>query len=100
MTDIQVISTNHSFVILASAGIKVHIVEPNELEETFKQVIEEKAKIIIYESSAEAVVLKLMDKEEESLYPIYLKMPTGDPGEDTLSELKNLIEKSIGISII
>ena len=101
MPEIVACSTNESFIILRSVGITVYV--DNDLEKVKEQISKyasSGSKIIIYDAVTEMYVQTLLEKYEESMYPIFLKLPSGTKNEDTLSELKSLIEKSIGISII
>lgn len=101
MSEIIACSTNDSFMILRSVGIDVFTDNSVEVvNEYIKNGIKEGAKIIIYDAFNEDFVQSILDKYEESLYPIFLKLPTGIKSEDTLLEIKKMIEKSIGISII
>ena len=101
MPEIVACSTNESFIILRSVGVTVYV--DNDLknvEEHIAKYASSDTKIIIYDAVSEAYVQTLLEKYEESMYPIFLKLPSGLKHEDTLSELKLLVEKSIGISII
>jgi vacuolar-type H+-ATPase subunit F/Vma7 len=100
MKDIKAISTNSSFLVLTSIGIDVEIVQKEELKKAFQKSVKDDFKIVIYDKTGEEILNEMLDKYDESLYPIFLKLPTGLEDEDTLLELKRIIEKSIGISII
>ena len=100
MKDIKAISTNSSFLVLTSIGIDVEIVQKEELKKAFQKSVKDDFKIVIYDKTGEEILNEMLDKYDESLYPIFLKLPTGLQDEDTLLELKRIIEKSIGISII
>lgn len=100
MKDIKAISTNSSFLVLTSIGIDVEIVQKEELKQAFQKSVNDDFKIVIYDKTGEEILNEMLDKYDESLYPIFLKLPTGLEDEDTLLELKRIIEKSIGISII
>jgi vacuolar-type H+-ATPase subunit F/Vma7 len=100
MKDIKAISTNSSFLVLTSIGIDVEIVQKEELKQAFQKSVKDDFKIVIYDKTGEEILNEMLDKYDESLYPIFLKLPTGLEDEDTLLELKRIIEKSIGISII
>ncbi|WP_026399759.1 V-type ATP synthase subunit F [Acholeplasma equifetale] len=100
MKDIKAISTNSSFLVLTSIGIDVEIVQKEELKKAFQKSVKDDFKIVIYDKTGEEILNEMLDRYDESLYPIFLKLPTGLEDEDTLLELKRIIEKSIGISII
>lgn len=100
MKDIKAISTNSSFLVLTSIGIDVEIVQKEELKQAFQKSVKDDFKIVIYDKTGEEILNEMLDRYDESLYPIFLKLPTGLEDEDTLLELKRIIEKSIGISII
>lgn len=101
MSDIIAVSKNESFIILKSVGIKVVIDDSLDiLQNAVKTSILEGVRIIIYDQSSEIFMNPLLEKYDEKMYPIFLKLPTGIKNEDTLKELKTMIEKSIGISII
>lgn len=100
MKDIKAISTNSSFLVLTSIGIDVEIVQKEELKKAFQKSVKDDFKIVIYDKTGEEILNEMLDKYDESLYPIFLKLPTGLEDEDTLLELKRIIERSIGISII
>lgn len=101
MKEIIALAKNPNFMILQSVGIEVHILDQ---EEDFKQIVKEsvqhQTKIIIYDTESSLFVDPLIEKYDESLYPVFLKLPTDINNEDTLLELKKMIEKSIGISVI
>ncbi|WP_025725386.1 V-type ATP synthase subunit F [Acholeplasma granularum] len=101
MPEIVACSTNESFIILRSIGIEVYF-DDNILnvEEKLAHYANSGAKIIIYDACTQNYVQTLLDKYEDQMYPIFLKLPSGKKNEDTLLEIKTLIEKSIGISIL
>lgn len=101
MPEIVACSTNESFIILRSVGIDVYVDDDiKNVEQKLTDYAQSGSKIIIYDAITESHVENLLEKYEDQMYPIFLKLPTGLKNEDTLSELKSLIEKSIGISII
>lgn len=101
MPEIVACSTNESFIILRSVGIDIYVNEDlNKVEESILNYAIGGSKIIIYDAATESYVQNLLEKYEDEMYPIFLKLPTGAKDEDTLLELKSLIEKSIGISIL
>lgn len=101
MPEIVACSTNESFIILRSVGIDVYVDDNiKNVEQKLIDYAQSGSKIIIYDANTETHVENLLEKYEDQMYPIFLKLPTGLKNEDTLSELKSLIEKSIGISII
>ena|SRR5690554_6963875 len=101
MPEIVACSRNESFIILRSVGIHVYVDdELKKVENELTKFAQSGTKIIIYDVTTEDLVKQLIEKYEEAMYPIFLKLPSGKKDEDTLSELKNLIEKSIGISVI
>lgn len=101
MPEIVACSTNESFIILRSVGIDVYVDDNiKNVEQKLTDYAQSGSKIIIYDANTETHVENLLEKYEDQMYPIFLKLPTGLKNEDTLSELKSLIEKSIGISII
>lgn len=101
MKDVIAVTKNESFMILRSVGIEVYILENEEaFKEMIKQAVNNQTKIIIYDSESSLYVKELIEKYDENLYPIFLKLPTNIDSNDTLVELKNMIEKSIGISVI
>ncbi|MFA7417823.1 MAG: V-type ATP synthase subunit F [Acholeplasma sp.] len=101
MPEIVACSTNESFIILRSVGVSVYVDDNiRKVEESLTKYASSGAKIIIYDAATEEFVQTLLEKYEEAMYPIFLKLPSGRKDEDTLLELKTLIEKSIGISII
>jgi vacuolar-type H+-ATPase subunit F/Vma7 len=101
MPEIVACSTNESFIILRSVGIVVYVDEnKSKVEKQLASYASSGSKIIIYDASTEDYVHQLLEKYEEQMYPIFLKLPSGAKNEDTLLELKTLIEKSIGISVI
>lgn len=100
MHDIVAFSTSPSFTMLNAVGIKVYFDQDEVLKKQIIDILKTDVKIIIYDFKLELFVEGLIEKYDDRLYPIFLKLPTGDFGEDTLKELKIMIEKSIGISII
>ncbi len=101
MAEILAVSKNESFIIFRSIGIDVVIDESLDvLQSSVKEAILNGAKIIIYDYESESFINSLLEKYDDKMYPIFLKLPTGKKNEDTLKELKTMIEKSIGISII
>src|SRR5690606_25907506 len=101
MADIVAFSKHEGIMILQSVGIETHIIDDLDLlkQEMIKKA-ETDAKIIIYTAEAESFISTVLEKYDDKLYPIFLKLPMGKDHEDTLLELKVMIEKSIGISII
>ena len=101
MPEIVACSMNESFIILRSVGIEVYVdIDQHNVEKEIYNYAKDGSKIIIYDVTTESYVETLIEKYEDHMYPIFLKLPTGRKDEDTLSELKSLVEKSIGISII
>lgn len=101
MPEIVACSMNESFIILRSVGIEVYVdIDQEKVENEISKYAKEGTKIIIFDVTTESYVESLIEKYEDEMYPIFLKLPTGIKDEDTLLELKTLVEKSIGISII
>lgn len=101
MLEIYAITLNENFKILASVGVEVLIGKNEEdLANKFQEVFKKTPKIIIYDLHGEKIVQEIIENHDENIYPIFLKLPTGVKHEDVLSELKALIEKSIGISVL
>jgi|SRR5690606_3357966 len=100
MADMMAFSTNLAFTSLNSVGIKVFHDTKENLEKAMLEALQNDVKIIIYDYEMENFVQGLIEKYDDKMYPIFLKLPVGGKHEDTLKELKTMIEKSIGISII
>lgn len=101
MKEIIAVTKNDSFMILRSVGIDVFIVDKEEeYKEIIKEAVNNQTKIIIYDSESSMYLEEIIEKYDDNLYPIFLKLPTNIDSNDTLVELKTMIEKSIGISVI
>lgn len=101
MKEIIAIAKNPNFMILQSVGIEVYILDLEEdFKQKIKQAVSQQTKIIIYDTESSLIIDPLIEKYDESLYPVFLKLPTDINNEDTLLELKKMIEKSLGISVI
>ena len=100
MSDMMAFSSNLAFMSLSSIGVEVIHDTKEHLEKAVLAALESNVKIVIYDYELEDFVLSIMEKYDDKMYPIFLKLPSGQADEDTLKELKTMIEKSIGISII
>ncbi|VEU82014.1 V-type ATP synthase subunit F [Acholeplasma hippikon] len=101
MREIIALTKNDSFMILQSIGIEVSVLTSvEEFKKKVKQAVQNQTKIIIYDSESSDIMNELIAKYDENLYPIFLKLPSNIHSEDSLLELKLMIEKSIGISVI
>lgn len=101
MPNIIAVTKNENFMILASVGVEVYICEnQEEMEKHFRDALKSQTKIIIYDAEGEDLVSGIIEDYDDNLYPIFLKLPSGGKNEDMLLELKNMIEKSLGISVI
>lgn len=101
MKEIIALTKNESFMILRSIGIDVVILnDENEFKNAVKDAVLNQTKIIIYDSESTEFMQELIEKYDDNLYPIFLKLPSSIDSNDTLLELKVMIEKSIGISVI
>ncbi len=101
MAEIKAFSKHDGMMILSSVGIDVEIITDLDLlQKAMIHAAESDTKVIIYSAEAESFMQNLLEKYDDRLYPIFLKLPMGKHHEDTLKELKVMIEKSIGISII
>ncbi len=98
--EIIALTRNENFIVLSSVGINVRIFNTiEELNENIKEVASGNFKIILYDIEGEPIVNELIDKYDEMAYPIFLKLPTSE-AESSLEGLRDLIAKSIGISVI
>lgn len=101
MKEIIALTLNESFMILRSIGIDVYLLENQEDFKVYvKKAITDQTKIIIYDSESSEFMDELIEKYDDNLYPIFLKLPSNIDSNDSLLELKIMIEKSIGISVI
>lgn len=101
MREIIALTRNDSFMILQSIGISVKVLDTmDDFKQAVKEAVTNQTKIIIYDSESSEYIKELIEKYDENLYPIFLKLPSKLDSEDSLLELKTLIEKSIGISVI
>lgn len=101
MADIRAFSKHEGMMILRSVGIDVEIIDDLDLlKMAMIKAADSNTKVIIYSNDAESFMQSILEKYDDHLYPIFLKLPMGTNHEDTLRELKVMIEKSIGISII
>lgn len=101
MREIIALTRNDSFMILQSIGINVTVLESiDDFKQAVKEAVANQTKIIIYDSESSEFLKELIEKYDENLYPIFLKLPSNINSEDSLLEIKTLVEKSIGISVI
>src|SRR5690554_7441574 len=90
MPEIVACSTNESFIILRSVGIDVYVDDDiKNVEQKLTVYAQSGSKIIIYDAITESHVENLLEKYEDQMYPIFLKLPTGLKNEDRRSTRLN-----------